>query len=154
MQKTKVLRIALCCIFPILFNLMFFMLSGSQYSASVWITYAFIHLAWVLLIATPLLSPQGATNSIFRLSIYSVSLIYFLAELIMGVIIIFVQPHAVKGTVILQAVLLSFYVAILIPVLLANEHSTDNTEQLQNNAAEIREYCARISALFDVIPDE
>lgn len=153
MQKIKSLKIALYCIFPLLFNLLFFMLSKGEHPTSSWISYVFIHLAWVLLITTPLLSPQGATSSIFNLSIYGVSFVYFLAELIVGVIII-VQPQAAKGTVTLQGLLLILYVAILIPALLSNEHSAKNTEVIINNSEVIREYCSRISALFNVIPNE
>ena len=154
MQKSKGLKIALYCLFPVVFNLFFFLLSDGGHPASVWIAYAFIHLAWVLLIATPLLAPSGPSKGFLNLSVYSISLIFFLAELLIGLVIIVMHPQTIKATILIQALLLAVYAAILIPVLITNEHSERKMEQRQRGAEDIRELCTQVKALFNVIPDE
>ncbi len=154
MQKTKGLRIVLYVIFPILFNILFFMLGGFHHPASVWIAYSFIHLAWLLLIVTPLFTPPGTLKGIFNLSSYSVSLIYFLTELVVGIIIIVSQPQSNKIPLIVQLLFLGLYSAALISVMLANEHSVENTDQIHRGSEDIGELCARVKPLFDILPDD
>ena len=154
MQKSKVLRTALCFLFPVVFNILFFMLAGTDHPISVWIAYAFIHLSWVLLIVTPLLTPTGISRGLFNLSMYSVSLMYFLAELVVGTVIIASQTEAIKLPIVIQMLLLAFYAVVLISAMLANEHSAEYTEQLQHGSGDISDLCSRVKSLFDIIPDE
>ena len=49
-------------IFIIIFNAMFFILGGTDHSVSVWISYGFIHFAYLMLIVTPFFMRRGKSE--------------------------------------------------------------------------------------------
>ena len=53
-MRKNIIKIILYAIFPFLFNIMFFMLGGAEHPASVWISYVWIHIAYFIMVATPL----------------------------------------------------------------------------------------------------
>ena len=59
MKKINVLWTILYLIFLIVFNLIFYMVGGTDHPASVWISYFFIHFAYVMLVCTPFLTKKG-----------------------------------------------------------------------------------------------
>ena len=56
MNKKTGLWIALDLIFVIVFNVVFFTLLGGEHPASVWVAYAFIHIAYIMVVVTPFLT--------------------------------------------------------------------------------------------------
>ena len=85
-MKKNVLWILLDLVFLIVFNTVFFVAGGTDHNASVWISYGFIHLSYILLIITPFLIRKSSSAAVFGFSLYSISSTYFLVEFIVGVI--------------------------------------------------------------------
>jgi len=65
MVKKTVLWIILDLIFLAIFNAMFFILGGREHNVSVWLSYAFIHFAYLMLILTPILIRKGKSAVVF-----------------------------------------------------------------------------------------
>lgn len=152
-MKEKGMRIGLASLFVILFNVVFFILGGSSHPASVWISYGFIHFAWLCFVAAPLLSEKN-DHAVSRLSVYSVSGVYFLAELVVGLIFIFAAPQSSKAALVIQIVLFGVYLAALLPVLLANRHTSELTQQRTMDSQDIQAMAARVRNLTDRLADE
>ena len=64
MNKKQVLWILLDLVFFIIFNVVFFVAGGTEHKASVWISYAFIHVAYIMLVITPLLVRKTTNKAV------------------------------------------------------------------------------------------
>lgn len=135
MNKSRVLWIILDLIFLVVFNAVFFIIGGAEHPLPVWISYGFIHFAYGMLIFANHLVSRGKSRAVFGFSLYSLTILYFFIELIVGIAFIFALPDNIKVTVVVQVILAGIILIVLIANMLANE-STANAEekrQLQIN---------------------
>lgn len=108
-------------LFVAVFNTMFFMIGGGDHNASVWISYGFIHLAYLILLITPWLGDYGEQRSTLQYPLISISLIYFIIELLVGVVLILIAAEKYIPTFLIQLALLAIFGFVFIPNLIANE---------------------------------
>ena len=110
MKKVNLLWVILDSIFVIIFNT-FFYLSGtvSEYNSSIWLSYSFIHIAYVMLLITPLITVKNKNLTVLGYPLYAISGVYFLIEFIAGLVFIFIAPESVKIPLLTQLTLLGLY---------------------------------------------
>lgn len=154
MQKTTVLWGALKSLFLVIFNAFFFLLGGADHPASVWASYAFIHLAYLLLIATPYLTRESKSAHLFGVVIASISASYFLLEFFVGLLFILVAPESPKFAIFVQLIIAGAYAAVLIANMLANEHTADAEEKRQVEIDYVKRASAELAALLRGIEDK
>ena len=157
MKKKNVLWGILNLIFLIIFNTLFFVLSdknGVGYNASVWISYGFIHFAYLMLMLTPYLIRKGKSSAVFGFSIYSISATYFLVEFVTGIIFILAASESYKAALILQLCIAGLYGIILVSHLLANEYTAEAEEKRQPPIAYIKDASAKVKILLERISDK
>lgn len=154
-DKKSVMKIIMGLIFLVIFNLVFFVSNGSvPQPASVWISYAFIHFAYIMLVLTPVLTRKSSSSDVFGFSIYTISLVYFIVEFVIGVIFILIKMKSWKFALIVQAILAAVYLFILISHLIANENTADSLERHEAEVAYIKEAASRVKLLEDRLPDK
>jgi hypothetical protein len=137
---------------------MFFMLGDtpvteSKTPVSVWISYGFIHFAYLLFVATPLFVRKGKQNDDYGRPLYVVTSCYFIVELITGVTLILVAPETAKITIIIQSVLTAAFIAWLLIYLIANEHTVDNVKRHEVELQYVKEYSAKLQSVLQQITD-
>lgn len=154
MNKKTGLWIALDLIFVIVFNVVFFTLLGGEHPASVWVAYAFIHIAYIMVVVTPFLTRKGRDRHLFGTTIASISSAYFIATLISGIVIIAIHPESAKWVIIVEVVLTGIYAVLLLVNMLANEHTAEVTEKQQIQLQYVRGSSARINEMMSVISDK
>lgn len=128
-MKKTVLWILLDLVFLAIFNTVFFIAGGNDHPASVWLSFGFIHFAYLMVIATPLLVRKSSSAAVFGFSICSISSAYFLVELVTGLIFIFMRSESLKIPLVTQVILAGIYAVILLSTLLVNEHTSDAVEK-------------------------
>lgn len=148
MKKINVLWTILYLIFLIVFNLIFYMVGGTDHPASVWISYFFIHFAYVMLVCTPFLTKKGRDAAVFGFSISSISAVYFLAEFVVGIIFIFAAPQGFKGAVIVQVILAAIYAVALLTNMIADEHTGAASERREAELQYVKEVSMRLKAVM------
>jgi hypothetical protein len=126
-NKKKILWIALGSVFVIIFNAFFFLIGGTEHNLSVWLSYGFIHLAYFMIVLTPIIT-RGKNAVTTGFPLYTVSAIYFFIEFVVGVIFILIAPDSIKPTLLFQLSIAGVYAVVLIINLLANEHTADSEE--------------------------
>jgi hypothetical protein len=137
------------------FNFLFFMLGDAgEAGTPVWISYGFIHFAYVLLLVTPLMVRQGGTDYIYRRPLFAITTAYFLVELVVGVIIILVAPDGIKAALIIQVILATICLACLLTHLIANEHTAESTTRHETELQYVKESSARVQAVLQQITDK
>lgn len=154
MKKMNVLWIILDLIFLLIFNAVFFVVGGIDHKASIWISYGFIHFAYLMLLVTPALIRSGKSAAVFGFSIYSVSSAYFLLELVIGVVFILIYPDNYKATLLVQLVVAGLYGIALISNMIANEHTADADEKRQYQVEFVKKASAELKSLLDSVSDK
>ncbi len=154
MRKKTILYLLLDLIFLVIFNLIFFMVGGAEHPASVWLSYGFIHFAYIMLIITPVLTKKSSSKAVLGFPLYTVSAIYFIIEFVVGLIFIFIRSEFYTVALIVQVILLGIYVLLLIPNLIANEQTAENIELHEREVAYIKEASSRVRSLVDKMSDK
>lgn len=149
MKKINILWILLGSLFLVIFNVIFFLCSGTEHPISVWISYGSIHLAYLMLILTPSLSKKGENPAVFGYPLFSISVIYFVTVLVIGVLFILIAPYDFRLTLIVQLIIAGIYAALLLGVLITNENTANHEEQRKENIRFIRELAAELQAMIN-----
>lgn len=153
-MKKTILYILLELIFLILFNTVFFLVGGFSHPVSVWISYGFIHFAYIMVLATPFLVRKGSSSSVFGRSLQSISCVYFFAEFIAGVLFILIGADHFKMALLTQLIIAGIYGILLLGNLIANEHTAEQVERRERETAYLKEASSRVKFLLGKLPDK
>lgn len=148
MNKKSVLWMLLDLIFLAVFNTVFFAAGGTAHTASVWISYGFIHFAYLMVLVTPFLIRKSSSAAVFGFSLYFISSIYFLLEFVVGLLFIFMKSESYKASLIVQVIVAGIYAVLLLSHLIANEHTADSVERHEEEVAYIKAASSRVKALI------
>lgn len=154
MKKVNVLWMILDLVFLVIFNVLFFVLGGTARNASVWISFAFIHFSYLMLILTPLFIRKEKNAAIFGFSLYAISSVYFFAALITGVIFVLLSPESYKIALSVQLIIAGLYGVLLISNMISNEHIADAEEARQHQIAYVKNASWKLKALLGKIRDK
>lgn len=132
-MKQRVLSVILGLVFLIAFNVLFFLLLGTNVCTAIWISYGFIHLAYLFILVTPLLTVKTDTALVLNYTIWSQTITYFIVELIIGVgFIIFdvnTPNDSITWPLIVQSIAFAVFLFIFIANIMANEVTKKHEEQ-------------------------
>lgn len=128
MRKTQIHWLIIGFVLLCVFNFLFFWLDFNRDYISIWVSYAFIHLAYIQLIAVPFLVPKSKSTHIFLEGIAAISAAYFLTEIVLGSVFILLALESWKLVFLIQLIILLVNAFILYINIVANKR-TANTEQ-------------------------
>ena len=153
MNKKNVLCLLLDLVFLVIFNVVFFVLGGTEHPASVWISYGFIHFSYIMLLITPKLIRKSSSSAVFGFSLYSISSAYFLIAFVVGVIFVFMRSESYKISLVSQVIIAGLYLIMLISNMIANEHTADNVKRHEMELQYVKESSAKIKGIMGSIED-
>jgi len=154
MKKTSVLWIVLNSIFLIIFNAVFFIAGGTGHSISVWISYAFIHFAYLMLLATPKLVRSGKSAAVLGITLSSISAAYFLVAFITGIVFILWAPDGWRVALLVQLCVAGLYGILLISNMIANEYTADAEEKRKSQIEYVKTASAKMKSILDMTNDK
>lgn len=152
-MKKTILHILLDLVFLAVFNVLFFVVGGTEHIASIWISYGFMHFAYVMVLATALLIRKSKSKAVFGFSLYSISSVYFFLEFIIGLFFIFKINESYKVALSVQLVLAGIYAILLFANLIANEHTADAVAKQNAENNFIKDAASRIKLLVGKATD-
>jgi len=91
---------------------------------------------------------------IFSRALYSITVAYFIIELVAGVILILVAPETIKVTIIIQVVLAAIFIGWLLAYMIADEHTADKVEQHENELQYVKQSSAQLKTILQQITDK
>lgn len=153
MKKTKFFWYLLDSIFLIVFNLYFFLLKGIEQPASVWISYASIHLAYLMLLITPFFVRKGSVSADYGRPLFVITTSYFFLALIVGVVFIAISPESITVALLVQVTIAAIFAILLLTNLIANEHTADNIERHEVELKYVKESSSKLDSLLKQISD-
>ena len=155
MKKTDVLWIIIDTIGLIVFNALFFVIGGGTSQVfSVWLSYAFIHFAYAMLIVTPVLVRGGKSGTIFGFSIHSISTGYFLLQLATGTVLIIIAMESYGIPLLIQLCLAGLYGILLLVSMITGERTAKYGGKRKPEALNIKETAIRLKAVQEKVNDK
>lgn len=140
-------RAVLWLVFLVVFNLAFFVLTGVEHPVSVWIAYAFIHVAFVLMFLVPYLANGGSSRQVYVVALGFSSTVFFLLQLAVGIVVIAMAPADYKVSLVIQVVLLGISVGVLAANVAANDCTATQVERHESEVAFIKDVSERLKPL-------
>ena len=154
MNKKRILWIMLDLVFLIVFNVVFFVAGGFEHPASVWISYGFIHFAYIMVLITPLLIRKSTIATVLGFSIYSISTTYFIVEFVVGLIFVFIRLESYKIALIIQVIIAGLYAVMLISHMIANESTADSIEKHEMELQYVKDSSYKLKGIMESISDK
>ncbi len=146
-MKTTLLKTVFALLFVIVFNILFFLLCGTNNPTSVWISYGFVHVAYFTILVIPAMSSKGQDSFYLNAVLYNQAIAYFLLELVLGIVCIIWAPEKIVWPLVIQSVLWVIYATILI----GNSWANEVTEQsLAKRTQDITPFMEMVSELKKV----
>lgn len=154
MNKKTILSIVLYLIFPIVFNIVFFVAGDFEHPVSVWISYGFIHFSYLTIPIAPLLIRQSRSVPILKNTLFHISTVYFLIELGTGLIAFLIRSESYRALVIVQVLITGVYGALLLVNIIANQNTMDNIGRRDAEAAFLKNAASQVLSLIGKSTDK
>lgn len=132
MIKEKLPWLLLDAIFLIVFNIIFFLVKGFDNQTSVWISYAIVHFSYITLLITSYVGTSGRSSAVFSFSLYYVSSVYFFWNLVINILMMWIEPESYIFTASLNSIVTGIYLVIFIANIIAN-NSTAKKELIKHD---------------------
>ncbi|WP_304248847.1 hypothetical protein [Parabacteroides gordonii] len=128
-MKTTLIRIVFTLVFLVVFNTLFFLLSGTDNPTSVWVSYAYIHVAYFTILFLPVLKTKGDASYYLSSVLYGQAITYFLLELIAGVVFIIYRMESPVWSLVVQTALWLIFVVLILGNAWANQATAQSLEK-------------------------
>ncbi len=128
-MKKTILQIIFFTLFLLVFNVLFFILSGTDNPASVWVAYGFIHWAYLIILMIPLLGTKGKDSFYLNATLYTQAISYFVIEFIIGLVFVFWRPESLLWSVLPQSFLWLVYMIMIIGNAWSNQITDKQMEE-------------------------
>jgi len=133
-STTRKLWIAIHIIFLVTFNIVFFLLKGTDNPASVWISYGAIHLAYIMVWCIRFFRLREA--SLFGISSVIIMQGYCWLQFIVGILFIVAAPEDWKFAFIVQLIMFSICMIMFLLATIAGKHARDGKPMLDELMAD------------------
>ena len=146
---SKIAKIVLGIIFLAVFNVLFFIIRGTENPSSVWISYGFIQAAYFFLLITPLFNKGNRRLTVLSMDLYSISASYFIVELIVG--LVFMNTEQTDGdtwALLVQVILFALYLLSFLSSFLANASTRQSVETSCYESMYIKEAALQLQVLL------
>ena len=153
-MKSASIKVIIGLVFLVLFNVGFFLLGGKEHSTVVWASYAFIHVAYLCLLATPLLCNAGRGLTVLAASLWLRAILFFLVELVVGVTVIVLDPAKTLWPILIQACLLGAFLIMQLMSVLANDSTNESIRKQQAENRFIQTLSEKVRLRISEINDE
>lgn len=128
-MKPTLIRIVFTLVFLVVFNTLFFLLSGTNNPTSVWVSYAYIHVAYFTILFLPVLKTKGDASYYLSSVLYGQAITYFLLELIAGVVFIIYRMESPVWSLVVQTALWLIFVVLILGNAWANQATAQSLEK-------------------------
>lgn len=155
-MKANIIKVFIGLIFLIVFNMLFFLLGGTERSDTEWVCYGFIHVAYLCLLVTPLFCNAGKGDTILSASLYLRALFYFFTELAIGLGFIWYiayYPIPLTWPAIIQGILLAVFLILQLMSVLANDATKASLAKQRQERVYIRSLAENLKEAMRQVND-
>lgn len=162
MNRLKLLIKILRLIFPIVFNVCFFIIGGFDHPVAVWISYAFIHIAYLCLVFTPKLVKPSRSSAILEYTLDLISTTYLAIQILIGLVFIISGSISVgenylisgwKVPFLIQFLAFAVYAGLMLWNLIVKEHIEKNEARREVEFHYIKSASSELEAIMEMAND-
>lgn len=137
-MRTFFAKTAFMLLFLAIFNVLFFLIAGTENLTSVWISYGFIHFSYLTILCLPIISSKGEASYYLSSSLYVQSITYFLLELITGIVFIILRLESYIWPVVIQTILWFIFAIVFLGNVWANHATAQSLEKRKTDNSTYR----------------
>lgn len=152
-MKNQLALFIIKILFLVVFNSLFFTLGGTEHTDSVWISYGTIHIAYLFILLMPLFNKGNEGQANLTASLYSIAISYFLLELIVGCVFIYLKQEDIIWSLSTQLVLFALFLIILLASYIANNHTVESIKEERKNASWIKNASIKLQVILEKVSD-
>lgn len=153
MKKTTMLWSLLGLLFLVVFNIIFFLVGGTEHNASVWISYFFIHFAYIMVLLFPRLVGKSPSAAVFGFAIGTIGIAYFILVLIVGIGFMLIAPENWRIALVFQIIITFIYALLLLSHMIANERTADSEARSQAELQQMKMAASELSSIMSNTTD-
>lgn len=147
-MKKNFLLFTILSIFLIIFNLLFFLFGDiANNHNSLWISYGFIHFSYLIFVLSIFTNKKGSGKNGYEASTVFITWKYFVIELIVGCVFIFLNLEGIAIALSSQSILAAIFVILWLSNLLANEHTADSMARQDQEISYIKDCSYKLRLL-------
>lgn len=138
-MKKNFLLFTILSIFLIIFNLLFFLFGdiANNHNSS-WISYGFIHFSYMIFVLSIFTNKKSSGRNGYEASTVFITWKYFVMELIVGVVFIFLNLEGIAIALCSQLIIAAIFIILWLSNLLANEHTADSMAKQEQEISYIK----------------
>ena len=145
MQLSSIIKL----VFPVIFNLIFFLFVATESTSAQWSSWFFINLAYAAFIYS-LRDQVKDRLSVLSFSLYAIGLFYFFAALLVGVAFMMIFKTAMAASCIVQLILLGLFVVTFLGSKLANTSTEQSIAEQRQQGLFIQGMLATVNSCLDL----
>lgn len=153
-MRKRIFWYLLDSVFLIVFNIYFFVLKGTEHQLSVWISYGFIHAAYLILLLTPYFVRQGSSAADYGRPLFVITYLHFYLSYLLGVIVFFVNPESHVISLLAHITITAVFSIALLSNLIANEHTAEAVEKREVELVYVKESASYLKSILNRITDK
>ncbi len=153
-MRFKVVKGVFYAVFPVLFNVLFFVLGGTDHPASVWLSYAWIHAAYLILVAASLFAGRAKHAQVYHFTAGQIAFAYFCMELVVGIVFFCLGMARVQTALIVQLVLFCLFLLVFSWNAWHDLHTAANEGRRAEEADFIRTASLEVRRMMEDTSDE
>lgn len=154
MAKKNILTLILDSVFIIAFNILFFLNGGTQHVAAVWTAYGFLHFSYLMILIAPLISSKGSTATLSKTTTYTISLLYFIIQLIFAIATFITKTEHIKLVISIETIITVLYVIILVINLLTDDSIENKQKQHESENDFIKGISSQLKYIGTLVLDK
>lgn len=153
-KKSWIMMAAIYAIIFAVFNLLVFVIVNEK-NGVFWMSYAFMCIAFVVQIASMLLSLRSleAETVFMGIPLASLSMYYFFAAIFVGAVFMFFQNAPFKLAIVLQILILAIYAVVAIMALMSRNVVQDVNDNLKENVEAIKTLVVDVDVFVPQVSD-
>lgn len=154
-MKSNVFKVLIALVFLAIFNVLFFLLGGFERTTSDWISYGFIHAAYLMILLVPLMAPKSKGLNTLTYSLYLRAIGFFCLELAIGLVFIcWAKPESITWPLVVQGVCFALFLIFQLLGVVANDATESSIQKQKIESANIKELSLKIKSAMRDIDDE
>lgn len=146
-KNNSLIRLCIYIVVLVVFNAVFFLVTGPEKSTSMWISYVFIIFSVLAAFVSPYLAVGGSSAHIFGLAIGAVTGTYVTVTCLVNVVLMLVRSVSVTTVLVINIILTGIFLVGLLMNLMANNATADSVARHEAEVQYIKVCSMRLKAL-------
>lgn len=152
-MKANIIKVVIGLLVLTVFNVLFFLLGGTQRSTTEWVCYGFIHIAFFCLAFTHLSFHARKGETVLTASLHLWAIAYFFVELATGIGFLWYNPVSLFWPVVVQSVLLVFFLVFQMMGILANDDTKASLAKQRRERVHIQSLAEKLREAMREVDD-